>query len=401
VQLRPFMQAGHPRSLVAALVHFDVSFMTWVLLGALGAYVGEDLGLSASEKGLLVALPLLSAAGCRILLGILADRFGPKRVGTVSMALTLLPLGWGWLGAGGYGELLAVGLLLGIAGASFAISLPLASRWYPPRYQGLAMGIAGAGNSGTVVTTLLAPRIAEQLGWQAVLGIAMVPVSLALATFVMLAKDPPAARPVDAARPSLTRVLREADSWRLCGLYAVTFGGFVGLASFLPTFFVDQYDLAKVDAGALTAAGAALGSLLRPVGGHLGDRLGGTVVLTGVYLTVAVLFLALAGLPPVGMAAVGFPAAMAMLGVGNGAVFQLVGLRYGERIGVVTGLVGAAGGLGGFFLPTLLGFAKDLAGSYGVGLAVLSGAAAAALVGTLMLRGLWRASWGNLAEARP
>ncbi|MGH2802589.1 MAG: MFS transporter, partial [Thermoleophilaceae bacterium] len=174
-----FRRAGHTPSLVAALIHFDVSFMVWMMLGALGAYIGEDLGLSASAKGLLVAVPLISAAAFRILLGVLGDRFGPKRVGALSMAVVGAPLAWGWLGAGSYGELLSVGVLLGVAGASFAVSLPLASRWYPARYQGLAMGIAGAGNSGTVITTLLAPRLAEHVGWQGVLGIALAPVVLA------------------------------------------------------------------------------------------------------------------------------------------------------------------------------------------------------------------------------
>src|SRR5688572_27505478 len=150
MDLRAFRKAGHTPSLVAALAHFDVSFMVWVMLGALGAYISEDLGLSASEKGLLVAVPLVSAAVFRVLLGVLGDRFGPKRVGMIQLAFVALPLLYAWLGAGSYGSLLAVGLMLGVAGASFAISLPLASRHYPAKYQGLAMGIAGAGNSGTV-----------------------------------------------------------------------------------------------------------------------------------------------------------------------------------------------------------------------------------------------------------
>jgi MFS transporter, NNP family, nitrate/nitrite transporter len=398
MHLQDFRRAGHTPTLLAALLHFDVSFMAWVMLGALGAYIGEDLGLSASEKGLMVAVPLLAAAVFRVLLGALGDRFGPKRVGTISMAVVLAPLAIGALGASSYGGVLAMGVLLGVAGASFAISLPLASRWYPPRHQGLAMGIAGAGNSGTVITTLAAPRLAEAHGWHAVFGLAAVPVALALVAFVVLAREAPA--PLERLTGRLLReTLRESDAWRLCGLYAVTFGGFVGLASFLPILLHDEYGLTKVAAATVTAVGAASGSLLRPVGGHLADRVGGTTVLTGVYGTAAAMLLFVSGLPAVGAAGVAFVCAMGALGMGNGAVFQLVGLRFGQRIGVLTGLVGAAGGLGGFLLPTVLGGLRDLAGTYGAGLAVVSAAALGALVATLLMRGAWRSGWGA-AEAR-
>ena len=399
MRLTDFRRAGHTPSLLAALLHFDVSFMVWVLLGALGAYVGEDLGLSASEKGLLVAVPLLSGAVFRVTFGFLVDCFGPRRIGTASMVVVLVPLVWAWLGASAYGDLLGVGLMLGVAGASFAISLPLASRWYPPRYQGVAMGIAGAGNSGTVITVLAAPRLAESLGWHAVFGLATIPVGVVALAFLLLAREPPAA-PRSLTLASLRAVLGEGDLWRLCGFYAVTFGGFVGLASFLPVFFHDEYGLSKVDAASLTAVGAGVGSLLRPLGGHLADRIGGTSVLTVVYAAAGVLMLALATLPPLAVAAAAFPTTMAVLGVGNGATFQLVGLRFGQRIGAVTGLVGAAGGLGGFFLPTVLGTLKDLAGSYGAGLLVLGAAALLALAAIAAVRAGWRAGWARVAEAR-
>lgn len=399
MKLREFRRAGHTPSLIAALLHFDVSFMVWVMLGALGAYIGEDLGLSASAKGLLVATPLLSAAFFRVVCGVLADRFGPKRVGMASMSIVLAPLALAALGGATYGELLAVGLLLGVAGASFAISLPLASRWYPPRFQGLAMGVAGTGNGGTVITALAAPRLAEQIGWQGVFGLAMIPVAVVAVAFALLAKEPPAPREATTPR-SIRAVMGEGDMWRLCGFYAVTFGGFVGLASFLPIYLHDQYGLSKVDAASLTALGAGLGSLLRPLGGHLADRLGGTVVLTGVYAAVAELLFVLSGLPSLAVAAVCFPATMAFLGIGNGATFQLVGLRFGQRIGVVTGLVGAAGGLGGFCLPTVLGLMKDLTGSYGGGLGLVASAALLALVAISVVRPAWRHGWARLAEAR-
>src|SRR3954469_13318934 len=192
MRMREFRRAGHTPSLIAALLHFDVSFAIWVILGALGAYIAEDLGLSAAQKGVLVAIPLLSAAVCRVTFGILADRFGPRRIGTLSMGIALTPLLWGWLGGWTLNEMLGVGVLLGVAGASFAVSLPLASRWYPPQHQGLAMGIAGAGNSGTVACALLAPRLAEHLGWHGVMGLAIIPALLVLVAFRFLAKEPPA-----------------------------------------------------------------------------------------------------------------------------------------------------------------------------------------------------------------
>src|SRR3954469_11744384 len=398
MRLHEFRRAGHMPSLIAALLHFDVSFAIWVVLGALGAYIAEDLGLNAAQKGVVVAIPLLSAAVCRVTFGVLADRFGPRRVGTISMSIAVLPLLWAWLGATGITQLYGVGVLLGVAGASFAISLPLASRWYPAEYQGLAMGIAGAGNSGTVACALVAPRLAEHLGWHTTMGLAIIPALLVLCAFRLLAKEPPA----PAQRLTLgafAAMLRESDAWKLCGLYAVTFGGFVGLSSFLPIFFHDQYGLSKVDAASLAAIGGACGSFVRPFGGHLADRFGGTRVLTFVYGLAAPLLLFLSGMPSIALAAVGFPLVMGALGLGNGAVFQLVGLRFRARIGVVTGLVGAAGGLGGFLLPIAFGSLHDRFGGYGAGLTAAATVVVVALVGVAVLRPAWRRGWAALVEA--
>jgi MFS transporter, NNP family, nitrate/nitrite transporter len=399
MKVKEFRRAGHTPSLVAALVHFDVSFMVWTILGALGIYIAEDLGLSASQKGLLVATPLLAAAVARITLGILADRFGPKKVGSISMVVVLAPLAYGWLAADSLNQLLGVGLLLGVAGGSFAVSLPLASRWFPPQYQGLAMGIAGAGNSGTVICTLAAPRLAEAYGWQTTLGLAAIPVALAAIAFIALAKEPPA--PANPLRGrDIVNVLGERDTWRLCAFYAVTFGCFVGFASFLPILLHDQYGLSKLEAASATAVGAAAGSFLRPFGGYLADRIGGTTVLAGVYGLAGAVLLFVSTLPPLDVTLVAFPVAMAAFGVGNGATFQLVGLRFKERIGVVTGLVGAAGGIGGFLLPFGLGSLHDAAGGYGFGLGLVGAVALLALGGIALVRVSWRRGWAQLAEAR-
>jgi NNP family nitrate/nitrite transporter-like MFS transporter len=360
-----FRDAGHGPSLLAALVHFDVSFMCWVLLGALGAYVAEDLGLSPAQKGLVVAVPPLGGAAFRLLLGPMSDRVGIKRLGQVTLAVTAVPLLWGWLGATSLPQVLGVGLLLGVAGASFAVALPLASRWYPPEHQGLALGIAGAGNSGTVIAALAAPRIAEHIGWHGTFGVALLPVALAWLAFTALAKEPPKA--ASAPGGGSLGLLREADPRWLCAFYLVTFGGFVGLSGYLAIFFVDGFGLAKVSAGGYAALCAVAGSLLRPVGGWLADRLGGTRVLVVVLGVVAVLATGLATLPPLGPTVALLAVLLGLLGMGNGAVFQLVGRRVPERVGAMTGLVGAAGGVGGFLLPFGFGNLASATGGFAAG----------------------------------
>lgn len=372
-----FRQAGHTPSLAAALIHFDVSFLCWVLVGALGAYIAADLGLSPTQKGLMVAVPPLGGAGFRLLLGPLSDRVGIKRLGLLTLALTLVPLLWGATLATSFLQVLGVGLLLGVAGASFAVALPLASRWYPPEHQGLALGIAGAGNSGTVIAALAAPRLAEHLGWHGTFAVAMVPVTLAWIAFAVLAKEPPRAAATGAPGGALS-LLREGDPRWLCGFYLVTFGGFVGLSGYLPIFFVDRFELTKVSAGAFAALCAVAGSLLRPVGGALSDRVGGTRVLTSALVVAACFAAILATLPGLGVTVVLLFGVLGLLGMGNGAVFQLVGRRVPERVGAMTGLVGAAGGIGGFLLPFGFGWLASTTGAFTAGFVVLAAAAALA-----------------------
>lgn len=392
--LKEFRTAGSPRSLVAALLHFDVSFMSWVMIGALGPAIASQLALSPGQKGLIVAVPLLAAAIFRVILGQLVDIFPIKRLGIAMLSFVLVPLAVAWQFGDTLGSMLLVGLMLGVAGASFVIALPMASRWYPPKYQGVAMGIAGAGNSGTVIATFCSPRLAAHVGWHAVFGYAMIPVAVVLVAFTLLAKEPPA----QATRPPMP--LRDPDLWRLCGFYAVTFGSFVGLATFLPIFLTDTYGMTKIEAGTIAALGGLSGSLLRPVGGIVADKIGGTTTLIGVYAFAAVLFGGLAFMPQLATAELLLIITMGALGFGNGAVFQLVGLRFAGRIGSVTGLVGAAGGLGGFFLPTLLGYGKELSGSYGLGLGVLSGIAATAVLAVAISRIQWMRGWAAAAGAR-
>ncbi|MBI3995779.1 MAG: NarK/NasA family nitrate transporter [Nitrospirae bacterium] len=360
------IRSGHPGSLFSAFLYFDISFMVWVILGPLAVYIAQDLDLSAAEKGALVAVPILGGALLRIPMGILTDRFGPRRTGLAGLAITGVPLIYGWLWADSLSHIMAVGLLLGVAGASFAVALPLASRWYPPEYQGVAMGIAGAGNSGTVLTLLLAPRLSEILGWHGVMGLALIPVLITFVLFFFMARESPNQPAPKRAREYFS-VFMNRDAWCFNIFYGVTFGGFVGLASFLVIFFHDQYELSKVMAGNFAAACVFAGSFFRPIGGYLADRFGGVRVLTVLYVWVGVMMLSISLLPSLPIVAVLLFFGMMGLGMGNGAIFQIVPQRFGKEIGIVTGMVGAAGGFGGFLLPMFFGLLKDLTGYFKFG----------------------------------
>src|SRR5437588_7807532 len=191
MHLRSFLKAGHWPTLLCAFLYFDVSFMVWVLLGSLAKSIVPDFQLNEAQRGFMLAVPLLGGSLLRLVLGVLTDHIGARRTGIVGLVLTLVPLLLGWLWVDSFPTVLLVGLLLGVAGASFAAALPLASRWYPPQYQGMAMGIAGAGNSGTALATLFGPMLAQALGWHAVFAIALVPILGMLAVFAAFAQDSP------------------------------------------------------------------------------------------------------------------------------------------------------------------------------------------------------------------
>ncbi len=392
MSLQGFRKAGNTPTLLSAFLYFDVSFMVWVILGPLGPFIGEALKLSTSQKGMLTAVPLLGGSFFRLILGFMTERIGGRKTGLIGLSLSLVPLIWGWQAASTFGQFLALGVLLGIAGASFAAALPLASGWYPPEYQGLAMGIAGAGNSGTLISTLFAPRLAMRFGWHSVFGFAMIPVAIVWALFALLAKDAPT-KIKRKTWSDYAAVLRIADSGWFCFIYSLTFGGFVGLASFLTIFFRDQYHLTKVQSGDLTTIVVLFGSFLRPVGGTLSDRVGGYRMLLTMLAGVTLCLAGVGTLPTVYPAVALLVLAMAMLGMGNGAVFQLVPQRFPDRVGLLTGLVGAAGGIGGFLLPNVLGQIKDRTGSFGIGFFVCAGAVAAGFAALLYLGPVWRRQW--------
>ena len=357
---------GHWPSLVCAFLYFDMSFMVWVLLGALGNALSDAFGLTSGQKGVMVALPIVSGALLRPLAGLMADRLGARRTGLTGLALTMLPLLLGWLWVDTFSQLLLVGLLLGVAGASFAAALPLVSRWYPDEQQGLILGLVGAGNSGTALATLLAPRLVPIVGWRGVFGLALIPLALVFVAFALLARDAPRRTAPKRLRESF-RVLARRDTYWYCGFYAVTFGGFVGFTSFLSIFFRDQYDVDPIRAGTMATLCSLTGSLMRPIGGYLADRFGGISTLVLFYLGLGVLGLRLSYLPHLEVAVVSLMLLMALMGMGDGALFQMVPQRFPDDLGVVTGFVGAAGGLGGFVLPLLLGYSREWLGRFGPG----------------------------------
>ncbi|PTL37584.1 nitrate/nitrite transporter [Alkalicoccus saliphilus] len=392
MKLADLRKSGHTPSLLSSFLYFDISFMIWVLLGALGVYITADFGLSPGQVGLIVAIPILAGSVFRVVMGILTDRFGPKKTSIGGMLVTMIPLLWGWLFGFTVAELYFIGILLGVAGASFSAALPMASRWYPPHLQGVAMGIAGAGNSGTLLATLFGPGLAEVVGWNGVFGLALIPLSLVLISYILMAKEPPN-QPKPKPIKDYFSVLKERDAWYFCALYSVTFGGFVGLASFLSYFFASQYSVSGVMAGYFVTIVIASGSFLRPVGGLIADKIGGVRLLQYLLVGVAVCMLGVSLLPPLTLVIAVLFVGMGCLGMGNGAVFQLVPQRFQKEIGMVTGIVGAAGGIGGFFLPNMLGSLRSLTGTYASGFIAFSLVSLAALALLYMAQLEWRKEW--------
>ena len=395
-----FWSSGHTPTLIAAFLYFDLAFMVWVLLGPLAPDIAKALALTPAQKGLMVAVPTLAGALLRVVNGLLVDRIGPKRSGAISQIIVIAGLFSAWMmGVNTFAGTLALGVILGFAGASFAIALPLASRWYPAEHQGKAMGLAGMGNSGTVLAALFAPTLAKLFGWNAVLGLACIPLSIVFVAYMLMAKDAPNA-PAPKSFTQYLEPLKQADAWWLMGFYSVTFGGFVGLAASLPIYFTDRFGLTPVQAGYCTAASVFAGSLVRPMGGALADAIGGVKTLTAVFIVAA---LALAGVSMAGSvaAALGlFVVAMLAFGSGNGAVFQLVPQRFAAEIGVMTGLVGMAGGVGGFYLASSLGLAKQYTGSFSSGFLIFAALAVVALGGLTLVKGKWRSAWTAAATVR-
>ncbi len=386
-----FLKSGHPATLFAAFLYFDFSFAIWVLNGAMGPYISDEFHLSAAQTGFMVSVPTLAGAFMRFPLGVLSQYIGRKNAAILEMSLIILAMVYGFFFVHTYSNVLAMGVLLGIAGASFGVALSLGSGWFPPQYKGLAMGIAGAGNSGTVLATLFAPLLATHFGWQKVYGFAGLMMLLPLFTMIFFAKEPP-----DAEHQSFREhisCLWETDGWIFNLIYIVTFGGFIGLSTFLPSFFYAQFHVSKVEAGQLTTLAALAGSVMRIAGGYVSDRLGGIVTLSVVFLLAISALLALSAQPSLAVTTVLFMFCFSALGAGNGALFQLVPLRWPLNTAVAGSMIGEIGALGGAILPNAMGLSKSHTGSFAPGFIAYSLLSVCVLIVLRVMQGRWVGRW--------
>jgi NNP family nitrate/nitrite transporter-like MFS transporter len=386
---RTALEGGRGRALVLTLatVGFAVNFWAWALLSPLGTRFKDELGLTSFQQALLVAVPVVVGSVGRIPVGALTDRFGGRVMFPLVTAGTIVPvLFLGLVGHGSLAALLIAGFFLGVGGTAFAVGVPLVSAWFPPRRRGLAIGIFGAGMGGTAISALTTVKLVDAGGVATpfVLTAAVLAVYAAVAA-VWLRDAPGRVVPAEPLTRRLRATARLAVTWQASVLYAVAFGGYVAFSVYLPTHLRTEYGLTQADAANRMAGFVLLAVVMRPLGGWLSDRFGPVRVLAvalGVVTAGAVTQAFGPDLMPVGTIA--FLSMAAALGAGSGAVFALVALLTpASRVGSVTGVVGAAGGLGGFVPPLVMGTIYGLLSSYALGLALLAVVAAGALVFTV------------------
>jgi NNP family nitrate/nitrite transporter-like MFS transporter len=392
---RSFLNSGHSPTLFAAFLYFAFSCCIWVLNGAMAPFISEAFNLSPAQKGVMLSIPILAGALMRFPLGILSQYIGRKRATLVEMALIAVAMLFGFFFVKSFNDLLAMGVLLGIAGASFGVALSLGAGSFPPRHKGLAMGLVGAGNVGTAVSVLVAPPLAQAFGWVTVYGLAAAAICVPMLVMIVFAREPD---DLDAHATFREHIacLFEKDGWAFSLIYAVTFGGFIGLATFLPTYYYDQFGVSKVQAGQLTMLAAFMGAALRVFGGWISDRWGGINTLTLVLATVAGTLL-LCALATASLVATTLLVMLcfAALGAGNGALFQLVPLRWPLATAVAGSMIGEIGALGGGLVPNAMGLSKQYAGSYAWGFVIFA-LLALAMLGMLRLMQIrWTRTWAE------
>jgi len=436
------LKTGNWKALLACFLYFDTGFTAWVMFGPLAPYIAKQLALSPTQSGFLVAVPVLSASIVRVTLGNLFQSVNGRGLALLGIALSaipalllLLPI------APSYALLLVLGGFLGVGGASFAIALPMAGSSYPPRVQGLVLGLAAAGNIGAVIDGFVFPTLAQHWGWQRATAAVLPLLALTAAAVLLWAEDRSAKSgspmralvgfgvsllgiivlvqlvnrglfgtgrtgtlllPVLGVAVALAvlprkylAVLAERDTWVVMLIYSITFGGFVGMSSYVSLLLTTQYQLSKVDAGMFMAALSFTGALVRPVGGLLADRLSGVRVLLVLLIGIALCNFSYAMFMPALASAIVLLAALYLcFGLGNGATFQLVPHRWRGKTGLMTGIIGAAGGIGGFYLPVIMGIAKESTGSYQLGFATFGVLATIAFVLLGVLHRQWL-SWSS------
>ncbi|MDE2592763.1 MAG: NarK/NasA family nitrate transporter [Burkholderiales bacterium] len=392
---KSFLKAGHAPTLFASFLYFAFSCCIWVMNGAMAPFITEDLKLTAAQKGLMLSIPIFAGAFMRFPLGILAQYVGRKAATLVEMSMIAVAMIYGYFYVHTFDNLLAMGALLGIAGASFGVALSLGSGWFPPKYKGLAMGLVGAGNVGTAVSVLVAPPLAQAYGWQTVYGFAAIAICLPMLVMIFFAKEPPD-RDAHASFREHIACLFEKDGWAFSIIYGVTFGGFIGLTSFLPSYYYEQFHVSKVQAGQLTMLAAFMAAALRIFGGWISDRWGGVNTLTVVIITVAI-SLVLAGMAgdSLILTTLLLMLCFAALGTGNGALFQLVPLRWPLTTAVAGSMIGEIGALGGGLVPNAMGLAKTHTGSYLGGFVAIAVLAVLSLVMMRVMQIRWTRTWAE------
>lgn len=392
---KTFLKAGHGPTLFASFLYFSFSCCIWVLNGAMAPFITEDLQLTAAQKGLMLSIPIFAGAFMRFPLGILAQYIGRKPATLVEMSMIAVAMLYGYFYVHTFSNLLAMGVLLGIAGASFGVALSLGSGSFPPRYKGLAMGLVGAGNVGTAVSVLVAPPLAQAYGWQTVYGFAAIAICIPMIVMIFFAKEP-SDRDQHASFREHIACLFEKDGWAFSIIYGITFGGFIGLTSFLPSYYYDQFHVSKVQAGQLTMLAAFMAAALRIFGGWISDRWGGVNTLTVVIVTVAI-SLVLCGLADQSLTTTTLLLMLcfAALGTGNGALFQLVPLRWPLTTAVAGSMIGEIGALGGGLVPNAMGMSKQHTGTYLWGFVAIAVLAVLALGMMRVMQLRWTRTWAE------
>ena len=376
-----FTPRGNAVQLTLATGAFAVCFAVFGSVSAMMPLLKKQLGLDPVQVSIALAIPVLLGSVGRVPLGILTDRFGGRRIFSIVMAVSIIPaVLMGWLSS--YTQLLVYGFFIGISLASFSVGVAFVSRWYPAAAQGKALGIYGAGNIGQSLAAFGAPVIAKALGFSWGFWFFAALTFVWLIAFIAKAENAPVKIRPKSFGETL-EPLSDPKSWILSLYYFLTFGGFVAMAVYLPTFLTDLFKLTPADAGLRTAGFVVLATAMRPIGGTLADRAGGQRVLMWVFPFTAIMAIFMA-CPLMSTFTIGALGMAAAIGLGNGAVFKLVPEYFPKTVGSVTGLVGAAGGLGGFFPPLVLGFVKRETGTFTIGFVLL------AVFAILCLLTLWK-----------
>ena len=367
--MNTFDRSAANQNLFLATMAFAVAFANWGIISGLAPLLRKELGLSVTEASVMIAIPVLLGSVGRIPLGLMTDRYGGRLVFSILLALTIVPAVALSLNHS-YPSLLFWGFWMGLAGTSFAVGVAFVSGWFPPSQQGTTLGIYGAGNIGQSVAVFGGPVLAANIGIPQtflVFGAAAVVWGGIFALTANNAKPPSKSKSL---AENLEVLKTEKLAWVLSIFYALTFGGFVALSIYLPTLYKEVFSLAPTDAGARTAIFVLVATLSRPIGGILSDKIGGQKLLLGVFLSIAGICWLMA-MPSIMLFTIGSIGCAILFGLGNGGVFKLVPQYFPQQTGSVTGLVGAAGGLGGFFPPIVLGVCRDLTGSYTIGFGLL------------------------------